>query len=162
LTKSIFSAKDARRIHQKDDAEEKDFITANTRSHRHVTAPSETDLTATNKKARSISRHRTGRETCCRTPGYVYKSFWFPWVPITLDGGVLLRPTHAHKIGKGRAMLFCNGFSCNRSISATVDVAFNGFQFEARGPIASARHVSRQVKSTTSIKRAAHETGREI
>jgi len=33
LTKSIFPAKDARRIHQKDDAEEKDFITTNTRSH---------------------------------------------------------------------------------------------------------------------------------
>jgi len=31
--KSIFSAKDARRMHQKDDAEEKDFIAANTRSH---------------------------------------------------------------------------------------------------------------------------------
>jgi len=28
--KSIFSAKDARRMHQKDDAEEKDFIAANT------------------------------------------------------------------------------------------------------------------------------------
>ena len=31
--KSIFSAKDARRMHQIDDAEEKDFIAANTRSH---------------------------------------------------------------------------------------------------------------------------------
>ena len=31
--KCIFSAKDARRMHQKDDAEEKDFIAANTRSH---------------------------------------------------------------------------------------------------------------------------------
>jgi len=31
--KSIFSAKDARRMHQKDDAGEKDFIAANTPSH---------------------------------------------------------------------------------------------------------------------------------
>ena len=45
---------------------------------------------------------------------------------------------------------------------STADVAFNSFQFEAQGPIASARHVSGQVKSTTSITRAAHETGREI
>jgi len=65
---------------------------------------------------------------------------WFPGVPTTLDGGVRLRPTHAHKIGKGRAMLFCkldDGFSCNSSIIATADAAFNSFQFEARGPIAS-------------------------
>jgi len=62
-------------------------------------------------------------------------------------------------------MLFCkldDGFSWNSSIIATADVAFNGFQFEVRGPIASARHVSMQVKSTTSITRAAHERGREM
>jgi len=47
--KSIFSAKYARRMHQKDDAEEKDFIAAITRSHRHATAPSETDSQATSK-----------------------------------------------------------------------------------------------------------------
>jgi len=67
-------------------------------------------------------------------------SSWFPGVPTTLDRGVRLRPTRAHKIGKGRAMLFCkldNGFSCNSGIIATADKAFNSFQFEARGPIAS-------------------------
>jgi len=67
-------------------------------------------------------------------------SSWFPGVPTTLDGGVRLRPTHARKIGKGRAMLFCkldDGFSCIISIIATADTAFNRFQFEARGPIAS-------------------------
>jgi len=131
---------------------------------RTATAPSEADLTATNKKCAAPAATEQV-ETCWRTPGYVYKSSWFPWVPTTLDGGVRLRPTHAHKIRKGRAMLFCkidDGFSCNSSIIATADVAFNSFQFEARGPIASARHVSRQVKSTTSITRAAHETGREI
>ena len=119
MTKSIFSAKDARRIHQKDDAEEKDFITANTRSHRHCAIRSR--FNCYQQKARSTSRHRTGR------------------------------------VGKGSAMLFCkldDGFSCNSSIIATADVAFNRFQFEARGPIASAQHVSRQVKSTTSITRA--------
>jgi len=65
---------------------------------------------------------------------------WFPGVPTTLDGGVRLLPTHAHKIGKGRAMLFCkldDGFSCNSSIIATADAVSNSFQFEARGPIAS-------------------------
>ena len=37
-------------------------------------------------------------------------------------------------------MLFCkldDGFSCNSSIIATADAAFNSFLFEARGPIAS-------------------------
>jgi len=37
-------------------------------------------------------------------------------------------------------MLFCkldNGFSCNSSIIATADKAFNSFQFDARGSIAS-------------------------
>jgi len=47
--KSIFSAKDARRNRQKDDAEKKDFIAANTRSHRHATAPSQTDSPATSE-----------------------------------------------------------------------------------------------------------------
>jgi len=51
LTKSIFSAKDARRMLQKDDAEEKDFITVNTRSHQHAIAPSEVDSTAPAKSA---------------------------------------------------------------------------------------------------------------
>ena len=104
-------------------------------------------------------------ETCCRTPGHVCKTSWFPWVPTTLDGGVRLRPTHAHAIRKDRVMLFCkldDGFSYNSSIIVTGDVVFNSFQFEVRDPIASARHVSRQVKSTTCIARAAHETGREI
>jgi len=67
-------------------------------------------------------------------------SYWFPVLPTTLEGGVRLRPTHAHKIGKGRAMLFCkldDGFSCNSSIIATADKVSNSFQFEARGPIAS-------------------------
>jgi len=49
--KSIFSAKDARRMHQKH--EEKDFIAANTRSHRHATAPSETDSLATSQSAKN-------------------------------------------------------------------------------------------------------------
>ena len=128
------------------------------------TAPSEADSTATSKKcAAPAATEQAG--TCCRTPGYAYKSSWFPGVPTTLDGGVHLRLTHAHKIGKSRAMLFFNlddGFSCNSSIIATADVAFNCFQFEARGPIASARHVSREVKSTTSIARAAHEAGRGL
>jgi len=72
-------------------------------------------------------------------------SSWFPRVPTTLDGGVRLRPTHAHKIGKGRAMMMCkldDGFSCNNSIIATADKAFNSFQFEARGPIASGEQQS--------------------
>ena len=37
-------------------------------------------------------------------------------------------------------MLFCkldDGFSCNNSIITTADKAFNSFNFEARGPIAS-------------------------
>jgi len=51
--KSIFSAKDARRMHQKDDAAEKDFIAANTRSHQHATAPSETDSLATSQSAKN-------------------------------------------------------------------------------------------------------------
>ena len=37
-------------MHQKDDAEEKDFIAANTRSHRHAIAPSEANSPATSKK----------------------------------------------------------------------------------------------------------------
>ena len=113
LTKSIFSAKDARRTYQRDDAEEKDFITIDTRSYRHATAPSEADSTATSNKraaptatarelvkARSTSRHRTGRDLlpyAGYVVGYVYKSSWFPGVPTTLDGGVRLRPTHAHQ-----------------------------------------------------------------
>jgi len=63
-------------------------------------------------------------------------SSWFLGVPTTLDSGVRLRPTHAHKIGKGRAMMFYkldNGFSCNSSIITTADKAFNSFQFE--GPL---------------------------
>jgi len=42
-------------------------------------------------------------------------------------------------------MLFCKlveGFSCNSSIIATADKAFNSFQFEARGLIASGQHRS--------------------
>jgi len=67
-------------------------------------------------------------------------SSWFQGVPTTLNGGVRLGPTHAHKIRKGRAMLFCKldiGFSCNSSIIATAHKFFNSFQFEARGPITS-------------------------
>jgi len=67
-------------------------------------------------------------------------SSWFPGVPTTLDGGVRLHHASAHKIRKGRAMLFCkvdNGLSCNSSIIATADKAFNSFPFEAWGPIAS-------------------------
>jgi len=72
-------------------------------------------------------------------------SSWFPGVPTTLDGGVRLRPTRAHKIGKGRAMLFWkldDGFSCNSSIIATADKAFNSFLFEVRDPIASGKQRS--------------------
>ena len=42
-------------------------------------------------------------------------------------------------------MLFCkldDSFSCNSSIIATADAAFNSFQFEARGPIASGQQRS--------------------
>jgi len=48
--KSIFSAKDAMQMHQKDDTKEKEFIAANTRPHRHAIAPSEADSLATSKK----------------------------------------------------------------------------------------------------------------
>jgi len=72
-------------------------------------------------------------------------SSWFPGVSTTLDGGVRLHPTHAHKIRKGRAMLFCkldDGFSCNSSIIATADKAFNSLQIEAQGPVASVEQQS--------------------
>jgi len=165
--------KDAGRMHQKDDAEEKDFIAADTRSHRHATAPSKADSTATSKKCATFAAtkpvakrpaavhqvmYTKGKDVpldhplavlpelvMCQTLIHHKISFptpssWFPGVPTTLERGVRLHPTHAHKIGKSRAMLFCkldNGFSGNSSIIATSDKAFNSFQFEARGPIAS-------------------------
>ena len=73
--KSIFSAKDARRMHQKDDAEDRDFIAANSRSHRHATAPSAADSVAISQKREksAATAGTTGsQETCCRAPGYVY------------------------------------------------------------------------------------------
>ena len=171
--KSIFSAKDARRMHQKDDAEEKDFIAANTQSHQHATATSEADSMATSKKCATSATtepvdkrpaamyqvmYTKGKDVPLDHPvaalpelvmcqalihhkiSFPAPSSWFQGVPTTLNGGVRLGPTHAHKIRKGRAMLFCKldiGFSCNSSIIATAHKFFNSFQFEARGPITS-------------------------
>jgi len=158
-------------MNQKGDAEEKDFIAANTRSHQHATVSSEADSPTTSKKRaipaateqvakRPAAVHQVmytkGKDVpldprlaslpelvICQalnhhTIAFPAPSSWFLGVLTTPHGGACLRPTHAHTIRKGRAMLFCkldDGFSCNSSFVATADVAFNYFHFEARGPI---------------------------
>ena len=158
-------------MHQKDDDEEKHFITANTQPHRHATATSEADSTAISKK-RAISAatepvakrpaavrqgmYTKGKEVPLDHPlaalpelvmcqalnhhdiSFPAPSSWFPGVPKTLDGGVRLGPTHAHKIRQGRAMLFCkldNGFSCNSSIIVTADKLSTVFKSRHKGPL---------------------------
>jgi len=107
-------SKEREGMHQKYDTKEKDSIAAKTVEQTcHVRAAFSTPAVA---KPIIVAKRPSAMRQVIYTKVKTFSapSSWFPGVPTALDGGVYLFPTHAHKIGKGKAMLFCeleDGFS---------------------------------------------------